>query len=342
MRSDSTFPDRRISAGIAVAVLLSAGLAAAQIAAPPAVYKARTELVALQVSVSDSQRRYVTGLQAENFAVFDEGVAQPIAVFATSDSPLDLMLLMDASGSMDVRLALARQAAMGLVRGLRAGDRAGLILFDTGALIGHPLSDELDAVIKAIQRVSPGGATALYDAVYLGLHTLTRARRQEEGPRRQALVVLSDGQDNASHIPFEQALDAARAGDVTIFTIMPGAPPADPALPPLVDRALDARVRFEMRRIAEDTGGRLFVTTDGGLADVYAQIGGELRAQYWLGYQASGSRAGFHRVSVRVKEPPGLLARTRSGYNAGSPVAALERSGEGTAAAIPHDVRLGR
>jgi VWFA-related protein len=241
---------------------------------------------------------------------------------------------------MDVRLTLARHAATGLVRGLRSGDRAGVILFDTGAVIGHPLSDQHDAVMTAIQRVSPGGATALYDAVYLGLHTLSRARRQEEGPRRQALIVLSDGQDNASHIPFEQALDAARIGDVTIFMIMPGLAPADPAA--MVDRAIDARVRFEMRRLAEDTGGRLFITTDAGLADVYAQIGGELRAQYWLGYQARGSRPGFHRVSVRVKEPPGLLARTRSGYNAGRPMAGLDRSGDGTAAAVPHDVRLGR
>jgi Ca-activated chloride channel family protein len=341
MRSDSTFPDWR-AACVAVAVVLSAGLVAAQVASPPpAVYKAGTDLVALQVSVSDGQRRYVTGLQAENFTVFDEGVAQPIAVFATSDAPLDLMLLMDTSGSMDVRLAFARNAATGLVRGLRSGDRAGLILFDTGAVIGHQLSDQREAVMTAIQRVSPGGATALYDAVYLGLHTLSRARRQEEGPRRQALVVLSDGQDNSSHIPFEQALDAARTGDVTIFTIMPGLAAADPAAA-LVDRALDARVRFEMRRLAEDTGGRLFVTTDAGLADVYAQIGGELRAQYWLGYAAAASRSGFHRVSVRVKEPPGLLARTRSGYNAGRSVAAINHSGEGTVATVPHDVRLVR
>ena len=341
MRSDSTFPDRRLSAGIAGVVMLSAGLVAAQITPPPAVYKAGTDLVALQVSVSDGQRRYVTGLQAENFSVFDEGVAQPISVFATSESPLDLMLLIDASGSMDVRLTFARHAATGLVRDLRSGDRAGLILFDTGALIGHPLSDQHDAVIAAIQRVAPGGATALYDAVYLALHTLSRARRPEDSPRRQALIVLSDGQDNASHIPFEQALDAARTGDVTIFTIMPGLVPADPAAA-LVDRTLDARVRFEMRRFAEDTGGRLFVTTDAGLADVYAQIGGELRAQYWLGYQASGSRPGFHRVSVRVTAPPGLLARTRSGYNAGHAVAALNHSGEGTVATVPRDVRLVR
>ena len=339
MRSDSIFPDRGVQLGLAVALILSVGLAAAQVSSPQGVYRAGTDLVVLQVSVSDAQRRFVSGLQAENFTVLDEGVAQPIALFATSDTPLDLMLLMDASASMDVRLGFAKLAATGLVGSLRSGDRAGLIVFDVGAVIGHALSDQRDAVIAAIHKSYTGGGTALYDAVYLGLHTLKRARRPEEGPRRQALVVLTDGQDNASHISFEQALDAARSGDVTIFMIMPALSPAEAAAASPASRLLDARVRFEMRRFAEDTGGRMFVTSDSGLADVYAQIGGELRAQYWLGYTATATRSGFRRVSVRVNEPPGLLARTRTGYNAGRPTAALQHPSEGTVTAIPHDVR---
>ena len=84
-----------------------------------------------------------------------------------------------------------------------------------------------------------------------------------------------------------------------------------------------ATARFEMRRLAEDTGGRLFATTDpAGLAAVYEQIANELRAQYWLAYTSSAGRTGFRRVSVRVNEPPGLVARTRSGYIAGSSTSA--------------------
>ena len=317
MQFGSIFPDRRVRAGIAVAVVLSAGLAAAQTDVPPTVFRAGTDLVVLQVSVSDAQRRHVAGLRAENFTVFDEGVPQPVALFATSDAPLDVMLLMDASGSMDVRLPVATAAAADLVDTLRGGDRAGLLVFEVGATIAHPLSDKLDSVSKAIREVAPGGATALYEAVYLALDTLSRVRRADGGVRRQALVVFSDGMDNASRVPFEQALDAARTGDVTIFTIMPGrAPTADPVL-----RSVgwhDAAARFEMRRLAEDTGGRAFVTTDpAGLTGVFEQIGSELRAQYWLAYAAAASRPGYRRVSVRVNDPPGLLARTRTGYNAG-------------------------
>jgi VWFA-related protein len=246
-------------------------------------------------------------------------VPQPVALFATSDAPLDVLLLMDTSGSMEYFLPVAKRAATDLVSRLRHGDRAGLLLFDVGASVAHSLSNEHDSVIASIRRVSPGGATALYEAVYVGLHALSRAPRTDDTVRRQALVVLTDGIDNASHIPFDQTLDAARSGDVTIFTILPGMPPPDAAAAPTIGWH-NPTVRYEMRRLAEDTGGRTFATTDlAGLADVYEQIGNELRAQYWLAYAGAHSGGGFRRVSVRVNDPPGLLARTRTGYNAASP-----------------------
>ena len=317
MQFASIFRDRRPVAGLALALVLGAGLSAAQTTGTSPVYRARTDLVVLQVSVSDGQRRHISGLGAENFTVFDEGIPQPVAVFATSDSPLDVLLLMDTSGSMGARLPAARRAASDLVASLRGDDRAGLILFDEGAVIAHTLSHDHESVREAIRAASPAGATALYEAVYLGLHTLSRARRGDDGVRRQALVVLTDGADNASRIPFEQALESARSGDVTIFTIMPGLPPPDAAAIPSLSWR-DATARFELRRLAEDTGGRTFVTTDpNGVGDVYEQIGSELRTQYWLAYTAGANKPGFRRVSVRVNDPPGLLARTRTGYNAG-------------------------
>jgi hypothetical protein len=91
----------------------------------------------------------------------------------------------------------------------------------------------------------------------------------------------------------------------------------------MVDPFRRATIKFEMRQLAEDTGGRTFPAIDpAGLADVYAQIGNELRAQYWLAYAAGPGGPGYRRVTVRVNEPPGLLARTRTGYNAGSSSAA--------------------
>jgi Ca-activated chloride channel family protein len=238
------------------------------------------------------------------------------------------MLLIDTSSSMEGRLALAKRAAVDLVGALRSGDRAGVILFHTTAAISHPLSDEHEGVIAAIRAAAPSGATAMYDAVYLGLHTLSHTRRAQDEVRRQALVVLSDGADNSSRITFDHALDAARAGDATVFTIVPGLPQgASSGLSPPWP---DGNLRFQLRRLAEDTGGRAFLTVAAGeLEDIYDQIGRELRAQYWLAYEPTATRPGFRRVSVRVTDPPGVQARTRSGYTAGPPTGLRMRRAAG-------------
>ena len=174
--------------------------------------------------------------------------------------------------------------------------------------------------VAAVRRTSPGGATALYEALYLALKALPRAQQSGE-VRRQAVVVLSDGADNYSHIPFDYVLEAAGAGDVTVFTILLGPPAGYP--PGAHQRWQDAAARFEMRRLAEGTGGRMFIASDPGeLAHVYEQIGNELREQYWLAYAPAIVKPGFRRVAVRVRQPPGLQARTRAGYDASHRVTA--------------------
>ena len=315
---------------LAVATIVAAAVAvgAAQTESP-AIYRAGTDLVVLQVAVTDGQRRFVSGLRAENFSVLEEGLPQRIELFETSDAPLDVMVLIDTSASMYARLEMTKKAATDLVKTLRPGDRVGLILFNTTVALTRPLSEDRDSVIAAIRTATPIGSTAMYESIYLALHTLTRARHAQEGVRRQALVVLSDGMDNASHIPFEQALDAARTSDVTIFTIVP----AEKATVPVPEELnwLDRTMRFEMRRLAEDTGGRAFVTTDPAeLPGVYEQIGSELREQYWLAYVPATPQPGFRHVSVRVIDPRGLQARTRAGYTAGSRIASHASPGATT------------
>ena len=283
----------------------------------PSTYRAGTDLVVLQVAVTDGQRRFVSGLRAENFSVLEEGAPQRIELFETSDSPLDMMVLIDTSASMYSRIEITKRAAIDLIKTLRPGDRVGLILFNTIVALTRPLSEDRDSVIAGIKTATPIGATAMYESIYLALHQLARVRHAQDGVRRQALVVLSDGLDNASHIPFEQALEAARTGDVTIFTIVPGEKDTVPMPESL--NWMDRTMRFEMRRLAEDTGGRAFVTTGPAeLPAVYEAIGTELREQYWLAYVPTFVQPGFRRVSVRVTDPPGLQARTRAGYSAGS------------------------
>ena len=321
----------RAGGGAILACTLAAahgGLLSAQ-TPPAAMYRARTDLVVLQVAVTDARHRYVSGLRAEDFAVYEDGAPQEVVVFASAAAPLDVMLLMDPSGSMGGRLAVAQRAAVDLLARLREGDRAGLVVFNTAAEFAHPLSEDRDRVAAAVLGTTAGGSTALYEAVYLALKALARAQ-QSAAVRRQALVVLSDGSDNFSHVPFEYVLEAAGAGDVTIFTILLGSPTVGYPLGSH-PRWVDAAARFEMRRLAEDTGGRMFVASGPNeLAHVYEQIGSELREQYWLAYAPATVHPGFRRVSVRVRQPAGLQARTRAGYDPSRRVMASARAPRAT------------
>jgi VWFA-related protein len=280
------------------------------------VFRAATDLVTLPVTVVDDKQRYVTNLQREDFAVFEEGVAQSVSLFVAGTLPLDLMLLLDTSGSMVSRLPIVRRAATRFVRALTADDRAAIVLFDERVRIAQPLTHDRDVLLESIQRASPSGGTAFYEAMYIALRELAHARRNSTEVRRQALVVLTDGDDNSSdNVSFDDVLRDARMGSVTIYTVLPPDP-----LEPQHGPQLRPGTLYTLRKLAEDSGGRLFAPVRMELLpDVYGEIAHELNQQYWLAYAPRPSSAGFKRVSVQVLTRPGLRARTRSGYYAATP-----------------------
>jgi Ca-activated chloride channel family protein len=316
----STCPDgRRGAAWLAVSLVnmlavCSSGLLAQ---APPGTFRSRTELVVLQVSVVDQQGRFVPDLTIEDFSVYEEGRPQEVMLFASASAPLDLMLLMDTSASMEGRIGFVQDAAVGLLHGLKPDDRASVVLFDGRVRVAHELSGDVASLEEAIRGASPGGATALYEAIYIGLRELARAAPEGGELRRQGLVVLSDGDDNQSRVMFDQVIEEARRRTATVFTILPS-PVADVTFP---GARTGSSTLFAMRQLAEETGGRAF--TPAALADlaaVYGDIGGELNHQYWLAYAPTPDPAGgFRRVSVRMPAQSGLRARTRNGYYSSRP-----------------------
>jgi Ca-activated chloride channel family protein len=272
--------------------------------------------VVLQVSVVDSQRRFVSDLGATDFGIYEEGERQEVATFVSITAPLDLMVLLDTSSSMGLHLRLVQRAAINLIRGLKPQDRAAVVLFNDNAQLKEPLTSDIGRLESAIRGASARGTTALYEALYVAQHELARARPPDGDVRRQAVVVLTDGDDTRSRLSYADVLEQARRSPVTIFTVTPSA-----TRDPLRRVADDQVIRFAMRELAETTGGRAFASA--AFADVepiYAEIAAELTQQYWLGYVPSSQRkAGFRRVSVRVETQPGLRARTRSGYYASTP-----------------------
>jgi Ca-activated chloride channel family protein len=279
-------------------------------AAQPGVFRSLTELVVLQVSVTDANGKFVPDLTASDFAVFEEGRQQTISLFSTSTAPLDLMLLMDTSASMNTRIGLARQAASRLTGTLRPEDRAAFVTFSDRVRVVQALTHDKNALDAAIRDATPRGGTALHEALYIALRDLSVGRRDEG--RRQALVVLSDGEDTMSRsVSFDDVLAEARRGGVTVFAIVPAAPDSVRFEPAPRGQTAD----FRMRTLAQETGGRLFATSrDEELENTYMQIAEELGRQYWLAYMPTPAGSGYRRVSVRVVTQPVLRARTRTGY----------------------------
>jgi VWFA-related protein len=238
-----------------------------------------------------------------------------VTFFAANAAPLDLVLLIDTSSSMFGRMALAQDAAIDLIRTLKPGDRGAVVLFSHTIRIAHPLTGDFPRLESAIRGAVPSGATAVYEALYVTLRDLARSRAEPGEPRRQAVVVLSDGEDNRSHVEFGDLLDEAKRMTTTIFTILPGPFPD----PDLVDPTrAKPNALFEMRTLAEETGGRAFApATMADLGRIYREIASELSQQYLLAYAPQPTPVdGFRRIAVRAETHPDLRVRTRSGYAA--------------------------
>ena len=308
----------RVKSLIAIAMVLVATHARAQ----GALFKSGVDMVALTVTVSDSAGQSVRGLTADHFAVFEDGVQQTLSLFGSEQVPVDVAFVLDTSSSMSLDLPLVKQAARGLVSRLRAGDRAAV--FDVNQTVGNPrpFTEDHDEVIAAVDGLKARGSTAVYDGLYTSLREFQRERRARPELRRQALVLLSDGVDNASHVTFDDAAELARQLDVTIYTI---------ALRQELLSLLFPQQRqadYAMRALARETGGQAFFPLKAAeLEAIYTSIARELVSQYALGYVAStpGNRAAFKRVSVRLLPPAEGRARTRSGYLARTSTAAAPR-----------------
>ena len=279
-------------------------------------FKSGVDVVALSVTVLDPQARLLAGLSRDKFSVFEDGVRQDIAYFEASDVPLDLALLIDSSVSMEPRLPFVQKAATGFVDALRDGDRAAVFAFNSYVRPLQAFTTDRGLVRQAIQSTTAAGGTALYNAVYVALRGFGKTAGEDGRVRRRAIVVLTDGEDTASVLTFDDLLAEAKSAGVTIYTI--GLHADSPA----VYAAQQARnyfstADFAMKQLARETGAKAFFPTGlSSLADAYAEIGRELATQYAIGYVSRNPlRDGaFRRVMVRVSDTPGAQPRTRTGY----------------------------
>jgi Ca-activated chloride channel homolog len=302
---------RAFTALLAAAVALPF-LAAGQEPPRPAQPSFRTavDVVSLNITVTDAGNHYVTDLTDKDFEIYEDGVKQDLVLFNRSNLPVALVLLIDTSSSMEDRMTFAQDAAIGFVRKLRPADLGEVISFDSRFETLQKFTNNTNSLETAIRKTVAGGSTSLYNALYVSLKDLKKVPAQsEEDVRRQAIIVLTDGEDTSSLITFDDVMDLARRSETAIYPIglMADAPAQSKGF---------REATYQLRQLATDTGGRAFFPTDPkGLGGVYGQIYDELSSQYTIGYTSKNSRrdGSWRRLVVRVNRPS-VTARTKQGY----------------------------
>jgi Ca-activated chloride channel family protein len=258
-------------------------------------------LVELYVAVTDRAGELVRGLKEDDFEVLEAGKKQEISKFELVESlPLTVGILLDTSGSMRSSLVQAQNAASDFLRKVMTPrDRSFAVSFASRPRLDMPPTDDVEAVVRSFEDLQAVGDTALHDALVHSLYYFRGIKGQ------RALVLLSDGDDNASYIPYKDALEYARRSGVAIYSIgfnLPG---------------FAAGLKGKLTEIAETTGGKAFFTgKPEELPAIYAQIERELRSRYLVAYNSNetgGTPGAFREVEVKVKRN-GLKARTARGY----------------------------
>jgi Ca-activated chloride channel family protein len=296
---------RRSLAAVALTVAASGAVTTAQ-----QVFRASTDTVFLSVTATRSNTT-VGGLDQNDFLVFEDGRPQTIEVFSRDPQPIALSLLIDASMSMENKMGLAADGAVGFVRRMRPDDTAQIVTFNSRTNIRQEFTGDQVLLERAIRTTRAGGSTSLYTAIYIAFSELDRIGRRTQGEvRRQAIVLLSDGEDTTSVVDYDAVLERAKRSDVIVFAIG------------LRDNYGSGSAQgfrqhdFALRNLAQTTGGQVFyVDAAAQLPAVYNQIADELASQYTIGYTSRNtSRDGaWRQITIRVDEP-GVVARTRAGY----------------------------
>ena len=183
-------------------------------------FRSAIDVVSMSVTVTDSTTRYVTDLTEKDFEVFEDGVKQDLVLFNRSNLPVALSLLIDTSSSMEDRMTTAQDAAIGFIRKLRPTDLGEVIGFDSRAEVLQKFTSKTDDLEQAIRKTVAGGSTSMNNAIYISLKGLKKIPvKQEEEIRRQAIILLSDGEDTSSLVTFDDVLDLARRSETAIYAI---------------------------------------------------------------------------------------------------------------------------
>lgn len=279
--------------------------------------KQNVDMVVLHATVTNRSGEFVEGLTKNEFRVYEDKIEQTIAVFQRRDVPVTMGLVVDNSGSMREKRAQVAAAALTFVKTSNPQDEVFVVNFNDEYYIDTPgdFTHSMPDLQDALSRIDSRGSTALYDSVVASLNHLKMGHRD-----KRVLLVVTDGDDDASRLSFAETIKMAEESDASIYTI--GLFSDD-------DRKHDhSMVRHServLKELAEATGGMAYFPKDlDDVTPVCEQVAHDIRNQYTIGYYPTNSAKDgtFRRVEVRVFPPSGmgkLDVRTRTGYYALKP-----------------------
>jgi Ca-activated chloride channel homolog len=281
--------------------------------------------VRLPITVTDKNNRFVVDLKETDFEIAEDKSPQDIISFQPqSNLPLDVALLMDTSSSVRPKLKFEKDAAYSFLESAvkSSQDRALFVTFDSQVELHQDFTNRLDLLTKAIDKVKAQGGTKMYDAIYSVCNEKMMAAASTG--RRHAMIVITDGEDTESERDLKDAIDIAQRSETTIYVISTESGRIFGVQAGMGDRKGDK----EIKRLAEETGGRAFFTTE--LAELGKYLDGimrELRSQYLIAYAPTNDKYDGKSRQVEVKLPgrKDLRIRTKKGYTAFPPRATSAR-----------------
>jgi len=285
-------------AGAAALAALSISLVAQQ--APT--FKAGTQVVSIFATVTDAQKRLVPDLTQGDFQVFDNEKPQPLVYFDNSIRPINVVVMLDTSGSMTLTIDLLKQAAEQFLIRLLPEDRARVGAFNDKIQFNARWSNDRDQLITDAKNLDYGNGTRLWDAVGASLDEL----KPIDG--RKVILIFTDGDDTESRTRLGTVLDRARAEEVMIYAI------GLESKMVLGGRQITTKPDGGLRKIADETGGGYFeLKRTADLAPTFTKVAQELHSQYVIGFTPTLLDNKVHKLVVKLKQP-GMTAQARRSY----------------------------
>jgi VWFA-related protein len=306
-------PRCALSSALIFCGLILCGLLSAQSTPPPPAaqpeeptFSVGTRLVVLPVSVLDKSGKLVTDLQQKAFKVFENGTEQPIKIFRREDVPISLGMIVDNSGSMREKRQRVEAASLDLVRASNPQDEVFVVNFNDDPFLDVPFTNDIKKMEEGIARIDSRGGTAMRDAISESMDYM----RKEGKRQKKVLLIITDGNDNASNISLEKLVTRAQQNEILVYAI---------GLLNEEERREARLAKRALDTISRDSGGLAFYPKGASDVDAIAlQVAHEIRNQYTLAYTPTNLALDgtYRKISVLVNAPSHPTVRTRNGYYA--------------------------